>query len=100
MGDLTWLTTLGPSGLLALTVGMVLLGWLVPRWVLARERQISAAWERLYREEATRADAAVEIAKQQMALAREQADLTRQLVAAVGYGPPVATVMGRHHRAG
>lgn len=100
MGDLTWLTQLGPSGLLALAIGMILLGLLVPRSVLTRERQISAERERLYLAEVERGDRAVEIAKQQMDLAREQSDLIRQLLATLGHSPPAGTAMGRHYRAG
>jgi hypothetical protein len=44
MGDFSWLASLGPDKLLALAIGLMFLGWLVPRWVLNREREISEQW--------------------------------------------------------
>jgi hypothetical protein len=44
MGDFSWLSNLGPDKLLALAIGLMFLGGLVPRWVLKREREISEQW--------------------------------------------------------
>jgi hypothetical protein len=94
-GDLTWLTQLGPSGLLALGVGLMFLGALVPRGVMRaavqREQQVSDLWKGLYFGEVDRADRATEIVQQQTAA-------INRLTVAVEGSSPAAT--GRHHSAG
>lgn len=37
MGDLRWLTDLGPAGLLSLFLALIIFGVWVPRWVWRRE---------------------------------------------------------------
>lgn len=39
MEDLSWLSNLGSEKLLALAIGMILVGLLVPRWVLKRQER-------------------------------------------------------------
>lgn len=84
MGDLTWLSGLDSGKLLALAIGFILLGLLVPRWVLTRERQISDQWRKAYETEAENNE--------------RQTEILRQLVAAVEGRPLAGT--GRHRRDG
>lgn len=99
MGDVTWLTELGPSGLAALAVGLVLLvlvgalkravsylmlGKLVPREALDREQENTEKWRQAYLVEAETNGRWPEIVRQ----------LTQELP------PPSATGPGRHRRVG
>ena len=94
MEDLTWLSKLGPGGLLALGIGLLLLllayglrllmaGRLVPESTLRRERQISDQWRQAYLETVAAMD--------------RQTEALRQLVAVVELRPGTG---GRHRAVG
>lgn len=69
MGDVTWLSSLGPWEITSLALGLVAIGLSIPRWVVKaiveREQQISREYRTAYLTEADRGDRAMQIAQQQ-----------------------------------
>jgi hypothetical protein len=64
MEDLSWLSNLGSDKLLALAIGMILVGLLVPRWVLKRQERAFDQLIEAYRVMATTVNAQTDIMRQ------------------------------------
>lgn len=89
LGDLKWLSELGPGGLLSLLLALIVVGVWVPRWV--------------WRREANRADRAEEAAQKNTATIADltlQVQLLRAAIASLADALDVPSGGGRHRAPG